>query len=153
MSRLNELRTKKELLERRFNGLSEEEKKEQIQFYFSDLQDIGYEIEKERKKIEVCRYGQMAMDYMKEIYKSEYIRLEDTHIFKNIFDGLEEKCNSRKWELFEIMIEDDKPNEDFNVLEITAHKNALMHKAEEVMMSELVHINHFDRIDVKEYLQ
>lgn len=153
LNKMHKLRTIKRMCE----GLNTKEKNEII--WADTIYDcVKILISKEEDKPEpvLKRYGKMAYIYMEETYPYIYKEIKNTnmrYLLKKIFLGFDKRCDDYKWELFNRMLENDPVDESGNILERTAHRQMIMHEAEEIMISEMVHTNHFDKDFVREKLE
>lgn len=104
-------------------------------------------------EFKVGKYSKMAMEHMKSINKARYNMLGILQKLPEIFNGLDDKVYSRIDEIMEKKLKDESVQQNWNLIEMEAHKKMLYREAEEIALKELVYIDHFKNIDMDKILK
>ena len=103
-------------------------------------------------KLEIGRYGKLAMEHMKAINPSRYKTLGIMGMFPKIFNNIDEKVYSIIDNIMEEKLKEEPIQDEWNVLEIERHKKMLYREAEEIALQEIVYQDHFANINMEEVL-
>ena len=104
-------------------------------------------VEEDIEKLNVGRYGRLAMEYMKGENLGKYEAVKTMMLFPKIFNGIDEKVYAMIDSIMEVKLKEEPIQEDWNVLEMERHKKMLYREAEEVALQEIVYKDHFANIE------
>lgn len=104
-------------------------------------------VEEDRERLNVGRYGKLAMEYMKSENLGKYEAIKTMMLFPKVFNGIDEKVYAMIDDIMEKKLKEEPIQEDWNILEIEAHKKMLYREAEEIALKEIVYKDHFANIE------
>ncbi len=108
-------------------------------------------VEEDIEKLNVGRYGRLAMEYMKGENLGKYEAVKTMMLFPKIFNDIDEKVYAMIDNIMENKLKEEPIQEEWNVLEMERHKKMLYREAEEIALQEIVYKDHFANIE-KEYV-
>ena len=111
-----------------------------------------YPVTEVDEKLEVGRYGNLAMEHMKALNPARYKTLGIMGMFPKIFNNIDEKIYKIIDDIMEKKLEEEPIKDGWNVLEIERHKKMLFREAEEIALQEIVYQDHFENISMEEVL-
>ena len=111
-----------------------------------------YPVTEVGEKLEVGRYGKLAMEHMKALNPARYKTLGIMGMFPKIFNNIDEKIYKIIDDIMEKKLEEEPIKDGWNVLEIERHKKMLFREAEEIALQEIVYQDHFENISMEEVL-
>ena len=111
-----------------------------------------YPVTEVGEKLEVGRYGKLAMEHMKALNPARYKTLGIMGMFPKIFNNIDEKIYKIIDDIMEKKLEEEPIKDEWNVLEIERHKKMLFREAEEIALQEIVYQDHFENISMEEVL-
>ena len=111
-----------------------------------------YPVTEVGEKLEVGRYGKLAMEHMKALNPARYKTLGIMGMFPKIFNNIDEKVYKIIDDIMEEKLKEEPIQDDWNVLEIERHKKMLFREAEEIALKEIVYQDHFVNISMEEVL-
>ena len=122
---------------------------------------IKYELEEnemyypilEIEPLKVGKYGRLAMEHMKNTQSSKYDMLGILGELPKIFNGLDERVHNMIDKIMDKKLKEEPIQDNWNVLEIEKKKKMLYREAEEMVLNELVYINHFQNVNMTEILK
>ncbi len=110
-------------------------------------------LEMSNEELKVGRYGKLAMEHMKSMYPSRYEVLNTLWKFPEIFNDIDDKVYNMIDKIMEEKLKEEPIEENWNVLEIERHKKMLYREAEEIALKEIVYQDHFENVDIEEFVQ
>ena len=111
-----------------------------------------YPVTEVGEKLEVGRYGKLAMEHMKVLNPARYKTLGIMGMFPKIFNNIDEKIYKIIDDIMEKKLEEEPIKDGWNVFEIERHKKMLFREAEEIALQEIVYQDHFENISMEEVL-
>ena len=110
-------------------------------------------LEMPNEELKVGRYGKLAMEHMKAMFPSRYEVLNALWKFPEIFNGIDDKVYNMIDKIMEKRLKEEPIEESWNILEIERHKKMLYREAEEIALREIVYQDHFQNVDIEEFVQ